>query len=61
VQEFGFSDVVGHVSFEKSQGVKPFSKKLQTAMDLEAKQIIAKAYKMTGMELLSQFPEYEGS
>ena len=55
MQEFGFSDVVGHVSFEKSQGgVKPFSKKLQAAMDLEARQMIAGAYKRTGWQLLPQ-------
>jgi spastic paraplegia protein 7 len=47
VREFGFSAAVGHVSFQQQEGVKPYSKKLQATMDLEAKQMIAEAYKRT--------------
>eukprot|EP00092_Neocalanus_flemingeri_P024531 GFUD01026605.1.p1 GENE.GFUD01026605.1~~GFUD01026605.1.p1 ORF type:complete len:767 (+),score=233.55 GFUD01026605.1:666-2966(+) len=47
IREFGFNDSVGLVSFEMSQGKKPYSKRLAATMDLEAKQMIAQAYKMT--------------
>merc|ERR1719435_625569 len=47
IREFGFNDQVGLVSFEQSQGKKPYSKRLAATMDLEAKQMIAQAYKIT--------------
>jgi len=47
IREFGFSETVGLVSFEMNQGKKPYSKKLAATMDLEAKQMIAEAYKAT--------------
>jgi len=59
IREFGFSDAVGHVSFEQTQGVKPYSKKLQATMDLEAKQLIAAAYKRTEECLLKHQHQLE--
>merc|ERR1719154_626673 len=47
IRDFGFNEKVGLVSFEMSQGKKPFSKRLQATMDMEAKQMIAHAYKLT--------------
>jgi len=47
IRDFGFNENVGLVSFEMSQGKKPFSKRLQATMDMEAKQMIAQAYKLT--------------
>jgi len=47
IREFGFNETVGLVSFEMGQGKKPYSKKLAATMDLEAKQLIAQAYKKT--------------
>ena len=44
-RDFGFNANVGHVSFELSGGKKPYSKKLGTTMDLEARNLIAQAYK----------------
>jgi len=47
IRDFGFNEAVGQVSFEMGQGKKPYSKWLQTTMDLEAKKLIAQAYKRT--------------
>ena len=48
IREFGFSDKVGHVSFDMSGGgKKPYSKKLANTMDMEARQMITEAYKRT--------------
>jgi len=52
IREFGFNENIGLVSFEMGQGKKPYSKKLASIMDFEAKQLIAEAYKTT--ELLLQ-------
>merc|ERR1719369_709690 len=59
IRDFGFSETVGHVSFEQTQGVKPYSKKLQATMDLEAKQLIAAAYKRTEECLLKHQHQLE--
>jgi len=47
IRDFGFNPVVGNVSFELTGGKKPYSKKLAATIDMEAKQLIAKAYKKT--------------
>lgn len=47
-RNFGFNDTVGLVSFEESGGgVRPYSKRLQNTMDLEARKLIADAYQRT--------------
>merc|ERR1719232_2491429 len=47
VREFGFNEQVGLVSFEDTGGRRPYSKKLQATMDLEARTMIAEAYRRT--------------
>ena len=51
IQQFGFNDVVGLVSFEQGQGAaggrRPFSKRLAATMDHEARKLIAEAYQKT--------------
>jgi spastic paraplegia protein 7 len=47
IRDFGFNPVVGNVSFELTGGKKPYSKKLAATIDMEAKQLIAKAYQKT--------------
>jgi len=47
IRDFGFNSAVGQVSFEQSGGKKPYSKKLAATMDLEARNLIASAYKRT--------------
>merc|ERR1719422_2203734 len=47
IRDFGFNEAVGQVSFEMGQGKKPYSKWLQNTMDLEAKKLIAQAFKKT--------------
>ena len=44
-RDFGFNETVGNVSFEMTGGKKPYSKKLAATIDMEAKQLIAEAYK----------------
>ena len=44
-RNFGFNDVVGNVSFELTGGQKPYSKRLGATMDMEARKLIASAYK----------------
>jgi len=51
IRDFGFNDAVGLVSFEMGQGKKPYSKRLAATMDMEAKQLIAQAYKKTEIVL----------
>ncbi|KAG1683631.1 Paraplegin [Nymphon striatum] len=51
VKQYGFSDVVGHLSFpqEKEEGIgrRPFSKRLANTIDEESRMLVAKAYKLT--------------
>merc|ERR1719340_398334 len=47
IRDFGFNEAVGQVSFEMGQGKKPYSKWLQTTMDLEARNLISEAYQRT--------------
>merc|ERR1719340_233160 len=48
IREFGFNQDVGLVSFDMSGGGKnPYSKRLAATMDLEARKMIAEAYKRT--------------
>uniref|UniRef100_A0A0K2T9J2 AAA+ ATPase domain-containing protein n=1 Tax=Lepeophtheirus salmonis TaxID=72036 RepID=A0A0K2T9J2_LEPSM len=47
IREFGFNEVVGNVSYEPSTGKPMYSRKLQGIMDLEARKLIAKSYKIT--------------
>jgi len=47
IRDFGFNEAVGQVSFEMGQGKKPYSKKLGNTIDLEARKLIAQAYKRT--------------
>merc|ERR1711915_319413 len=47
IRNFGFNSTVGEVSFELTGGEKPYSKKLAATMDLEARNLIAEAYKRT--------------
>merc|ERR1719508_253916 len=47
IRDFGFNEAVGLVSFEPTQGKKLYSKRTAATMDLEAKQMIAAAYKKT--------------
>ena len=59
IKQFGFSDTIGHLSFEDNGGVKPYSKKLQSTMDLEARQMIADAYKLTEKVLMENKDKLE--
>ena len=48
IREFGFNQDVGLVSFDMSAGGRnPYSKRLAATMDLEARKMIAEAYKRT--------------
>ena len=47
IQQFGFSEAVGLVSFESDGGVKPYSKRLAATMDLEARRMVGEAYRRT--------------
>lgn len=47
IRDFGFNEAVGLLSFEPTQGKKMYSKRLAATMDLEARQLIASAYKRT--------------
>merc|ERR1719295_91677 len=47
IRNFGFNSTVGEVSFELTGAKKPYSKKLAATMDLEARNLIADAYKKT--------------
>jgi len=53
IKFFGFNDTVGLLSFEQNEGQRQgYSKKLQATMDQEARQLIARAYKITETVLL---------
>lgn len=53
IQNFGFNETIGLLSFEQEQGgQKPYSKKLQATMDQEARQLVAQAYKRTEQLLI---------
>merc|ERR1719336_138546 len=47
IRNFGFNSTVGEVSFELTGAEKPYSKKLAATMDLEARNLIADAYRKT--------------
>merc|ERR1719330_1045749 len=47
IRDFGFSPVVGNVSFEMNGGKKPYSKRLAATIDMEARNLISEAYQMT--------------
>jgi len=47
IRDFGFNATVGNVSFEMTGGKKPYSKRLAATIDMEARQLIAEAYKRT--------------
>ncbi|XP_053401896.1 paraplegin-like [Mercenaria mercenaria] len=49
IKTYGMSKNVGLLSFplEEEYGIKPFSKKYQNILDLEARQLVGKAYKHT--------------
>jgi len=47
IMEYGMSKTVGHFSFPHSQFEKPFSEKLSTIIDSQAKEIINVCYKRT--------------
>jgi spastic paraplegia protein 7 len=47
IKNFGFNERVGLVSFEESGGAKPYSKRLHATMDMEARSLIAAAYRRT--------------
>lgn len=51
VREFGMNNIVGLLSFSeeeiKARGTRPFSKRLASVMDDEAKKLLFKAYKNT--------------
>eukprot|EP00095_Tigriopus_kingsejongensis_P000749 maker-scaffold273_size229271-snap-gene-1.20 protein:Tk00749 transcript:maker-scaffold273_size229271-snap-gene-1.20-mRNA-1 annotation:"PREDICTED: paraplegin" len=47
IRQYGFNPTVGHVSFEDTGGKRPYSKKLAATMDMEARQLIARSYKIT--------------
>ncbi|KAJ8687520.1 hypothetical protein QAD02_023314 [Eretmocerus hayati] len=57
VQQYGMDEVIGPISFfpeqlDTSNTRKPFSKKLSNMMDLEARNIITRAYKRTEQLLI---------
>ncbi len=61
VKQFGFSKAVGPVSFDDSESaVRPYSKKLQATMDLEARKLVAEAYKRTEEVLTEHRDALEG-
>merc|ERR1712038_1920928 len=41
IQYFGFNEKVGLVSFEEQGGRRPYSKKLQNNMDVEARKLVS--------------------
>jgi len=47
IREFGFNPTVGNVSFQLGGGKKPYSKRLAATIDMEARNLIAGAYKRT--------------
>jgi len=47
IRDFGFNSVIGNVSFELTGAKKPYSKRTGAAIDLEARQLIADAYRRT--------------
>merc|ERR1712240_545100 len=59
INQFGFNEEVGLLSFEQNQGLKPYSKRLRHTMDLEAKKLIAEAYKITEKCLLDNNDKLE--
>lgn len=56
VREYGMNEIVGLVSFTEEEikelGRKPFSKKMASLIDEEARRLVAKAYKRTEEVLL---------
>merc|ERR1719391_1348629 len=59
IRDFGFNEAVGLVSFEPNQGKKPYSKKLSATIDLEARKMIADAYKRTEEVLMENQDKLE--
>lgn len=63
IKEYGMSDKVGLVSFPEQQtkelGRRPYSKKFANLIDLEARRLIAKAYKKTEEVLLKNKDKLE--
>ena len=49
IQQFGFNDTVGLVSFEQDGSIRPYSKRLHSVMDKEARQMIHSAYIITSL------------
>lgn len=63
IKEFGMSDIVGLVSFpeeqNKEKGRRPYSKKFANIIDMEARKLIAQAYKRTEQVLLENKEKLE--
>lgn len=63
IKEFGMSENVGLVSFPQEEtqekGRRPYSKKLANLIDIEARQLISKAYKKTEEVLLKNKDKLE--
>lgn len=48
IRNFGMSETFGLLSYPEDQyGLKPFSKKVSNMLDLEARQLVSKAYQHT--------------
>lgn len=63
VREYGMNELVGLVSFTEEEikelGRKPFSKKMASLIDEEARRLVAKAYKHTEEVLLKNKDKLE--
>jgi len=59
IRDFGFNEAIGLLSFEPTQGKKMYSKRTAATMDLEARQLIAAAYKKTENCLLENKEKLE--
>ena len=61
IKYFGFNEKIGYLSFEDqdTSQKRPYSKKLQATMDLEARNMIAEAYKRTEEVLKSHMDSLE--
>lgn len=63
IKEFGMNNIVGLVSFPeeetKERGRRPYSKKFANIIDVEARKLVAQAYKRTEEVLLQNKDKLE--
>ncbi|KAL1131091.1 hypothetical protein AAG570_012328 [Ranatra chinensis] len=61
VQLFGMNETVGLISFElfKDQGMRPYSKRMSSVIDHEARKLVSEAYKKTEKLLKDNYQKLE--